>query len=226
MNLIFDPTDANQGYERQDGIRRYPASALVLNLTPPTPTKPSLLPHEEIRRLFHELGHGMHSMVSQTRFARFHGPAVDRDFSEAPCMMLENFFWSARHMQEISQHYTYLSSDWQEAWSQNNPGEAQPPEKLPDNIVNALLAWRKEMSAITELTKLHHAYFDMTIHSPPDRTWLENTNFGELFNRSRRDILGLHGGEALGEGWDWAYGHTMFRGIANKYSAGYYTYLL
>jgi len=66
----------------------------------------------------------------------------------------------------------------------------------------------------------------MTVHNPPSRQSLEETDFTALFNKTRRDIIGLKGGEELGEGWGWSYGHTIFRAILQSYDAGYYVYLL
>jgi len=44
------------GYIKSDGTRRYPATSLVCNFSKPTPKKPSLLKHDEVVTLFHELG--------------------------------------------------------------------------------------------------------------------------------------------------------------------------
>ena len=41
------------GFLRENGTRRYPATALVCNFSKPTPKKPSLLKHDEVVTLFH-----------------------------------------------------------------------------------------------------------------------------------------------------------------------------
>lgn len=58
------------------GVRQYPVVALVCNFSKPTKDKPSLLKHEEVVTFFHELGHGIHDLVSQVKWSRFHGTSV------------------------------------------------------------------------------------------------------------------------------------------------------
>lgn len=48
--------DIVPGYEREDGSRQFPVSAVVANLAKPTATTPALLPFEEVVTLFHEVG--------------------------------------------------------------------------------------------------------------------------------------------------------------------------
>ncbi|THX39606.1 metallopeptidase MepB, partial [Aureobasidium pullulans] len=72
------------GFASETGERHYPATALLCNFTPSTSTKPSLLMHEEVVLLFHELGHGIHDLVAHTKWSIFHGTATVDDFCEAP----------------------------------------------------------------------------------------------------------------------------------------------
>ena len=80
------------GYELPNGKRRYPLTAMVANLAKPTPDRPALMRHDDVTTFFHEMGHVFHGLLSRTRYSRFHGTAVARDFVEAPSQMLEN--WS------------------------------------------------------------------------------------------------------------------------------------
>jgi len=72
-SMVLGKLIQTQGYIDENGNRRYPATALVCNFSKPTPKKPSLLKHDEVVTLFHELGHGIHDLVSRTTYSRFHG---------------------------------------------------------------------------------------------------------------------------------------------------------
>jgi thimet oligopeptidase len=68
----------------EDGTVQKPAAAMVANFTKPTATKPSLLEFDEVETYFHEFGHVMHELCSTSKFCKFAGTAVERDFVEAP----------------------------------------------------------------------------------------------------------------------------------------------
>lgn len=120
------------------GERMYPASVLVTNFPHATDTRPSLLLPEQAGRLFHELGHAMRSLLSDTRCARFHGPSrADRDFAEAVSMMFESFLRTPEYLANVSLHYSHLSLEYQEAWMKENPGSPLPPRQLPKDVIES-----------------------------------------------------------------------------------------
>ncbi|KAI6124381.1 hypothetical protein EV401DRAFT_1187749 [Pisolithus croceorrhizus] len=80
------------GYDLPSGDRHYPLTTMVANLAKPTPERPALMRHDDVTTFFHEMGHVFHGLLSRTRYSRFHGTAVARDFVEAPSQMLENWF--------------------------------------------------------------------------------------------------------------------------------------
>jgi|SaaInlStandDraft_5_1057022.scaffolds.fasta_scaffold16313_2 thimet oligopeptidase len=87
------------------GINYRPTVALVGNFSKPTADRPSLLTHGQVKTLFHEFGHVMHSVLTRAKYASFAGTNVPRDFSEAPAKMLENWVWDQSVISQFSRHY-------------------------------------------------------------------------------------------------------------------------
>lgn len=168
------------GFLYEDGTRRYPATALVCNFSKPTATKPSLLKHDEVVTLFHELGHGIHDLAGRTKYCRFHGTSTVRDFVEAPSQMLENWCWTPSVLKSLSNHY-------------------QSGDKIPDDLIEKLLSTKHVNSALFNLRQLHFGIFDMTIHTPKSHDEVKALEFSKLYNELRSQIAGIKGPEVLGE---------------------------
>lgn len=168
------------GYLKPDGSRRYPATALVCNFSKPTPTKPSLLKHDEVVTLFHELGHGIHDLAGRCQYSRFHGTSTVRDFVEAPSQMLENWCWTPSQLRALSNHY-------------------ETGKPIPDDLIEKQIATKHVNDALFNLRQLHFGIFDMTVHTPKTHEDLEKLDLSKLYNDLRSEIAGLDGPEALGE---------------------------
>ncbi|CEO95625.1 unnamed protein product (mitochondrion) [Plasmodiophora brassicae] len=126
-----------------------PVAAMVTNFTKPTPSKPSLLRHQEVVTLFHEFGHVMHQLCSNVQWARFSGTRVERDFVECPSQMLENWCWEASTLLLLSGHVDDNS------------------KKLPDDLIGKLVRSKNANAGLTEKRQLLFGLFDQTIHSRP-----------------------------------------------------------
>jgi metallopeptidase MepB len=164
------------GHLQKNGTRRYPATALVCNFSKPTATKPSLLKHNEVVTLFHELGHGIHDLAGRTKFSRFHGTSTVRDFVEAPSQMLENWCWTPSVLRALSVHF-------------------ESGEKIPDDLIEKLIATKHVNSALFNLRQLHFGIFDMTVHSPKSHAEIESMDLSQVFNNLRKEISGIAGPE-------------------------------
>jgi metallopeptidase MepB len=105
----------------------------------PTSKKPSLLKHDEVELLFHELGHGIHDLVAKTKYAYFHGPMTVIDFGETPSQMLEHWCWIPERMKNLSHNYSYLSPEYKATWEAQASGKSQPSEQISDEIVESLM---------------------------------------------------------------------------------------
>ncbi|KAJ9143304.1 Peptidase M3A/M3B, thimet/oligopeptidase F [Pleurostoma richardsiae] len=217
-----------QGYEKPDKSRFYASSVLIMNYPRPTDRNPTLRV-DEVRKLFHELGHLLHALFTRIKYASLQ--FVDRDFVEAPSMMLEQFFSLEHHIKDVSCHYSHLSPSMKETWLANlehseDGDKPERPVQLSEEEAAALARTSLQKNRQGQLKELFFATYDMLIHGPTSHGELEATNLTELFNRTRADIYQIQGGEALGEGWEWAHGETVFRNVLNGYDAGYYSYIL
>ncbi len=86
------------------GMKR-PFIAIVCNFTKPTKEAPSLLTHDEVLTLFHEMGHAMHMMLSDIHYASHSGTNVMWDFVELPSQVQENWVYSKETLDLFARHY-------------------------------------------------------------------------------------------------------------------------
>ncbi|PVH91384.1 metallopeptidase MepB [Periconia macrospinosa] len=208
------------GYIDENGKRRYPCTALVCNFSKPTPKKPSLLKHDEVVTLFHELGHGIHDLVSRTTYSRFHGTSTVRDFVEAPSQMLENWCWTPSQLRSLSHHYSYMSPEYE-----SSGADKKPSEQIPNSLVANLISTKHVNDALFNLRQLHFGMFDMTVHEPKSHEEIENLDITTTYNKLRHDISQIDGPEALGGDWTWSNGQATFGHLIGGYDVGYYGYL-
>ena len=199
------------GFTNENGTRHYPVTALVCNFSKPTKKKPSLLKHDEVTTLFHELGHGIHDLVAKTRFSRFHGTNVVRDFVEAPSQMLENWCWTPSQLKSLSHHYSTLSPEYESAWRETAPKDApKPGEELPDELIENLIRTKHVNGALFNLRQLHFGTFDMAIHEPKSHAEVEAMKFSELYNKIGYELTRLDTPAQLGKGYDWGEFSLLF----------------
>jgi metallopeptidase MepB len=210
------------GYIDENGKRRYPATALVCNFSKPTPKKPSLLKHDEVVTLFHELGHGIHDLVSRTTYSRFHGTNTVRDFVEAPSQMLENWCWTPSQLRSLSHHYSHLSPDYEAAYKESSGEAKKPAEKIPHDLISNLISTKHVNDALFNLRQLHFGTFDMMVHEPKTHEDVEKMDISVEYNKLRHEISQLDGPEVLDNknNWAWGSGQATFGHLIGGYDAG------
>ncbi|KAI0670768.1 Metalloprotease [Trametes maxima] len=133
------------GYERADGTRSYPVAAMVASFAKPTPEKPTLIGHFDVKMFFHEIGHVFHELLSRTRFARFHGTTVAGDFMEAPSQMLENWCYEPKVLTRMSSHY-------------------QTGKPLSAEFIDKIIESRHTNMGLFNLKQVSLAAFDLRAH--------------------------------------------------------------
>lgn len=206
----------------EDGTVQKPLTALVCNFTKPTADKPSLLPHAEVATLFHEFGHGLHNLLSQTRYGRFSGTQVARDFVEAPSQMMENWVWSPTVLKTFARHY-----------KTNQP--------IPDKMIEGMLRARTLGSGMETQGQLYLGDMDQAFHLAPNgeidttKTALEiyarDTMYGRTFTgtfpQASFGHLTGYQGAYYGYLWSLVYASDMFQrfeelGVLSPKTGAYY----
>ncbi len=96
------------GYYREpmydaEGKRIPPVVSIVCNFTRPVSGSPALLGIDEVGTLFHEFGHALHFLFSDTKYRGLLG--VEGDFVELPSQIMENWAFEPALLSEYATHY-------------------------------------------------------------------------------------------------------------------------
>lgn len=183
------------GRELEDGSYELPAAAIVGNFPAPSGENPALLKFADVVTLFHEFGHVTHNIFTRSKYGKFSGTSVSRDFVEVPSKMLENWAYEPAVLRRISGHY-------------KNPGE-----KLPEALIKKLIEAKNMDSGLFYLRQVFLSAVDMRYHTA--RGKVDTTGlYGKL--RKKISLIPLSP-----ENYPQAnFGHLM-----GGYEAGYYSYL-
>ncbi len=167
----------------------------VGNFSKPTSDKPALMSKDEVETLFHELGHGLHSLFAKTVY--FNVP-VPRDFVELPSQIMENWAFDAEVLKMYAKHY--------------QTGEPMPQE-LIDKIVKSSL-FNQGFETVEYLAA---SYLDMDWHTLQND---QEQNVPAFEKNSLKKISLIPEIEARYQSTNFQH---IFAG--SGYSAGYYSYI-
>ena len=192
------------GRRRPDGSYQTPVSAIVANFTKPTPTRPSLLQHNEVETLFHEFGHILHQVLTTAELVRFSGSSTERDFVEAPSQIMEHWTWRPEVLSSFARHH-------------------ETGDPFPTELVEAMVAARNLNIALTTLRQVQFGVLDMGLHGEGaaqadiDELLREATavallpfHEGTFFPASWGHVLGGYDAGYYGYLWSEVYGDDMF----------------
>lgn len=79
----------NNLVDQSELLGQRPVVVNNLNITKPAAGKLALMSFDEVKTLFHEFGHTLHSLLSMVRYPRLSGTSVERDFVEFPSQVNE-----------------------------------------------------------------------------------------------------------------------------------------
>lgn len=92
-----------RGQSYKNGERVAPVVSIVCNFSKPTGNEPALLNLDEVETLFHEFGHGLHSLFADVPYKGLGG--VERDFVELPSQIMENWAFEPQMLALYAAHY-------------------------------------------------------------------------------------------------------------------------
>ena len=86
--------------------QRLPEVVLAAGLPGNQAGDPGLMTHEDVRTLFHEFGHVVHRLSGgHQRWYGLSSVLMERDFTEAPSQMLEEWVWDPKTLATFARHY-------------------------------------------------------------------------------------------------------------------------
>ena len=120
---------------------------IVCNFPPSSETNPSLLRHDDIVTLFHEMGHALHHLLSDVSENEVSGVnGVEWDAVEFPSQFLESFAYEPKVLKLFAKHY-------------------KTGETLPDLMIEKLVRSKNFLSAMAMLRQLEFSLFDFILHT-------------------------------------------------------------
>ena len=178
-----------------DTVKR-PHVSIVCNFTKPTAGEPSLLTNDEVRTLFHEFGHALHSLLSRCKYSSLSGTNVYWDFVELPSQINENWCLEKETLDQFAKHY-------------------KTGELLPEELAKKIKASALFQAGYSSLRQLNFAILDMAWHSADPSQITSVEEFENQVTADSRVLPPIKGTMASPR-----FSHIF----AGGYSAGYYSY--
>jgi len=158
----------------------------------------TLLTMRDVETLFHEFGHALHEMLSESRYSDLSGFNVEWDFVELPSQIHENWVGTRESLEKLGKHF-------------------ETGEKIPNEMLDTLDTLKTYMSGLFTLRQNEFALLDMKLYSQKapetvqelDKNALEIANSVSIFKREENYKMYASFGHIFG--W-W-------------YAAWYYSYM-
>ena len=180
-------------------LNQLPVVVNNLNIPKPPKGEATLLTLDETTTLFHEFGHAIHGLLSNVKYPRFSGTAVQRDFVEFPSQVNEMWILDPQIVDNYARHY-------------------QSGERLPQSWIDKL----EESSTFNE----GHATTSYMAAAILDLAWHSLSSDEVISDVEKFEAEAI---ESYGLAYDCVptrYRSTYFSHIfAGGYSAGYYGYI-
>jgi peptidyl-dipeptidase Dcp len=160
--------------------------------------EPTLLSFDDAETLFHEFGHGLHGLLSRTRYPSQSGTAVRRDFVEFPSQIFEHWMAAPQTLRAYARH-------------------SETGQPMPEDLLRRLLAARNFNQGFATVAYAAAALLDLEFHAHPAPETIDPVQL-------EREIMAKIGMPAeIGIRHRPAHFQHLFAG--SSYAAGYYAYL-
>ena len=190
--------DSYRDQYRLDGKNITPVITMVMNFTKPTDNTPSLLTFEEVSTMFHEFGHALHGMLSNTTYLRLSGTSVPRDFVEMPSQIMENWAAEPEVLKMFARHY-------------------QTGEVIPQELIDKIEKSKYFNQGFATVEYMAASYLDMDWHTMTDTAIIKDPLNFEKVSLNRIGLI-----PEIVVRYRSPYFAHIFSG---GYAAGYYSYL-
>jgi oligopeptidase A len=188
--------DVRGRWARPEGSLQTPVAHLMCNFASPLEGKPALLTHDEVTTLFHEVGHGLHHLLTQVDDIGVAGiSGVEWDAVELPSQFMENFCWEWDVLKRLTAHL-------------------DTGEPLPRGLFERMLAAKNFQSGLQTLRQVELALFDMRLHAQPG----SEDRIRAMLDEVRREVAVV-----IPPSFN-RFQNTFSHIFAGGYSAGYYSY--
>jgi peptidyl-dipeptidase Dcp len=168
-------------------LNQKPVVVNNLNIPKPPNGEPTLLTYDETTTLFHEFGHAIHGLLSNVRYPRVSGTAVQRDFVEFPSQVNEMWILWPEVLDNYARHYETgerLPQAWVDKLNESstfNEGHATT-SYMAASVLD--LAWHS-LESIDEVTSVEEfeakAISDYGLDYHPVPTRYRSTYFSHIF---------------------------------------------
>lgn len=185
-------------YAHRNGGAQSPVILNNNNFAKGAPGDPTLLSLDDVRTLFHEFGHGLHGMLSETRYERLSGTQVLRDFVELPSQLMEHWIADPAVMQRHAKHY-------------------QTGAPIPQALIERIKAAEMFNQGYETVRYTASALVDLAIHA------LEEPQAPDVVTFERDTLARL--GAPADCGLNHRLTHFQHLFVGDGYAAGYYVYL-
>ena len=178
------------------GAAHLASAFVVANFAPASPKTPSLLRHDDVVTLFHEMGHAIHHLFSRTRersISGIHGVAWD--VVEFPSQFLENFAYEKAILQRFGFHH-------------------ESGDPIPDRLIVQIKAAKNFQAALGILRQVELSLFDFQLHQKR----YQGEAIQELLDGIRKKT------SLLPPPSHNRFQHGFSHIFAGGYAAGYYSY--